>query len=163
MGLRIGRAKAREAPWAAGAAPELSQEQVLDIDATIVVPHSEDKEGTAPTWEHTFGSHPLYCFLELPEVSSGEALSGLLRPGNAGSNTAEGHKEVLSLALQSLPAYARPTSFEAGPAYLVRTGSAGATHDFANECRAEHVRFSFGSPVDERVRAALSMVPEEAW
>ena len=134
-GLRIGRAKAREAAWAAGAAPGLGQEQVLDIDATVVVPHSEDKEGAAPTWKHTFGFHPLYCFLDRPEASSGEALSGLLRPGNAGSNTAEDHKEVLRLALGPLPAYARPTSFEAGPAYLVRTGSAGATHDFAKECR----------------------------
>ena len=119
-----------------------------------------------PSWwrlTHTFGSHPLYCFLDRPEVSSGEALSGLLRPGNAGSNTADDHKEVLRLALQSLPAYARPTSFEAGPQYLVRTDSAGATHDFAKECRAEHVRFSFGFPVDERVRVALSVVPEEAW
>jgi hypothetical protein len=52
-----------------------------------------------PTWKHTFGSHPLYCFLDRPEVSSGEALSGLLRPGNAGSNTAEDHKEVFRLAL----------------------------------------------------------------
>lgn len=128
-----------------------------------MVPHSEDKEGAAPTWKHTFGFHPLYCSLDRPEVSSGEALSGLLRPGNAGPNTADDHKEVLRLALQPLPAYARPTSFEAGPAYLVRTGPAGATHDFAKECRAEHVRSSFGFPVDERVRVALSMVPEEAW
>ena len=45
---------------------------------------------------------------------------------------------------------------------MVRADFAGATHDFARTCRAEHV--SFGSPVvDERVRVALSMVPEEAW
>jgi len=35
--------------------PNLSQEQVLDIDTTIVVSHSEGKEGAAPTWKHTFG------------------------------------------------------------------------------------------------------------
>lgn len=162
-GLQAGRAKAREAAWAAGAAPDLGQELVLDIDATVVISHSEGKEGAAPTWKHTFGFHPLYCFLDRPEVSSGEALSGLLRPGNAGSNTAEDHKEVLRLALGSLPAYARPKEDGSGPRYLVRTDSAGATHEFARTCRAEHVGFSFGFPVDERVRMALSLVPEEAW
>ena len=46
---------------------------------------------------------------------------------------------------------------------MVPTGSAGATHELARTYRAEHVGFSFGFPVDERVRIALSMVPEEAW
>ena len=46
---------------------------------------------------------------------------------------------------------------------MVRTGSVGATHELARTCRAEHVGVSLGSPVDERVRIALSLVPEEAW
>jgi hypothetical protein len=36
-------------------------------------------------------------------------LAGLLRPGNAGSNTAADHITVLDMALASLPEYARPT------------------------------------------------------
>lgn len=60
--LRAGRARARAAAWAAGAAPDLSGELVLDFDATVVISHSE-KEGAAPTWKRTFGFHPLYCFL----------------------------------------------------------------------------------------------------
>ena len=61
---------------------------VLDLDATIVLSHSE-KEAAAPTWKHTFGFHPLLCFLD----ATGEALAGMLRPGNAGSNTAaESHQ-----------------------------------------------------------------------
>jgi hypothetical protein len=78
--LRAGRAQARAAAWGAGAAPDLSAELVLDFDATVVIAHSE-KEDTAPTWKHTFGFHPLYYFLDRPEVSSGEALARLLRPG----------------------------------------------------------------------------------
>ena len=105
--LRAGRAKARAAAWEAGAAPDLSGELALDFDATVVVAHSE-KQDAAPTWKHTFGHHPLYCFLDRPEVSSGEALAGLLRPGNAGSNTAADHIAVLDMALESLPARARP-------------------------------------------------------
>ncbi len=71
---------------------------VLDIDATIVLAHSE-KEAAAPTWKHTFGFHPLLCFLD----ATGEALAGLLRSGNAGSNTATDHVTVLDQALQQIP------------------------------------------------------------
>jgi hypothetical protein len=35
---------------------------VLDVDATIVVCHS-DKASAAKTWKRTFGYHPLLCFL----------------------------------------------------------------------------------------------------
>jgi hypothetical protein len=157
--LRAGRAKARAAAWAAGAAPELSAELVLDFDATVVVAHSE-KEGAAPTWKHTFGFHPLYCFLDRPEVSSGEALAGLLRPGNAGSNTAADHIDVLDMAIESLPPEARPG---AGPRLLARADSAGATHEFADACRRRGVGFSFGFPVGEDVRLAISLVPEDIW
>jgi len=47
--LRAGRGKARAAPWAAGAAPDLDGELCLDIDATIVVAHSENELAIA-TW-----------------------------------------------------------------------------------------------------------------
>ena len=51
---------------------------VIDIDATLVTCHSE-KEGTAPTFKHGFGYHPLLAWLD----NTGEALAGMLRPGNA--------------------------------------------------------------------------------
>ena len=159
--LRAGRAKARAAAWAAGAAPGLSGELALDFDATVVVAHSE-KEEAAPTWKHTFGFHPLYCFLDRPEVSSGEALAGLLRPGNAGSNTASDHVAVLDMALANLPGGARPGR-EGGPRLLARADSAGAAHEFATACRQRCVGFSFGFPVAEEVRVAITLVPEDIW
>jgi len=45
----------------------------------------------------------LLAFLDRPEVAGGEGLAGLLRPGNAGSNTAADHVTVLDLALEALP------------------------------------------------------------
>lgn len=63
------------------------------MDASIVVCHSE-KQSAAPTWKHTFVNHPLFCFLD----ATGEALAGLLRPGNAGSNTTADHVTVLDHA-----------------------------------------------------------------
>jgi len=161
--LRAGRAAARAVAWAAGAAPDLCQELHLDIDATIVIAHSE-KEWAAPTWKHTFGFHPLVCFLDRPEISSGEALAGMVRRGNAGSNTAADHIEVLDMALASLPEAARPRPGQPdSPRLVVRADSAGATHDFAATCRDRGVGFSFGFPITDGVRQAIMAVPASGW
>jgi hypothetical protein len=90
--LQAARAKARERAWAAGAGPDLTEEMWLRFDASLLTAHS-DKENAAPTWKKGFGFHPLLCYLDRPDVSGGEALAGLLRPGNAGSNTAADHVE----------------------------------------------------------------------
>jgi hypothetical protein len=111
-------ARARETAWALGAAPPAPL--VLDIDATLVTAHS-DKQGAAPTFKQGFGFHPLMCYLDHGD-GTGEALSGILRPGNAGSSTAADHLDVLAMALLALPKVART-----GP-ILVRADSAGAAH-----------------------------------
>ncbi len=156
-------ATARAAAWAAGAEPDLSGELYLDLDATIVIAHSE-KELASPTWKHTFGFHPLVCFLDRPEISSGEALSGIVREGRAGSNTTADHICVLDLGLASLPGHARPRPGEPdSPSYVVRADAAGATHGFAEVCRDRGVGFSFGFAITEEVRAAIVAVEEGAW
>jgi hypothetical protein len=161
--LRAGRARARAAAWAAGAAPDLSQELHLDIDATIVIAHS-DKEWASPTWKHTFGFHPLLCVLDRPEISSGEALSGMVRRGNAGSNTAADHIEVLDMALASLPEAARPRPHQPdSPGLVIRADSAGATYAFASACRDRGVGFSFGFPISEDIRQAIGAVGGAGW
>ena len=149
--VRSARADARARAWTAGAGPDLSQELRLDFDATITIAHSE-KENAAATWKHTFGFHPLLCFLDRPEVAAGEALAGLLRAGNAGSNTAADHITVLEMALAALPEAARPRPGDPnGPRLLARSDSAGATHAFAAACRDRGVGFSFGFPIDQRI------------
>lgn len=163
--LREGRAKARAAAWAAGAGPDLSQELCLDIDASIVIAHSE-KEDAAPTWKRTFGFHPLLCFLDRPEtVSAGEALAGIVRPGNAGSNTATDHIEILNQSLANLPAPARPNPKDPdGPHLVVRTDAAGGTHDFAAHCRSQGVGYSFGYAITAEIRDVIEeLEPGEWW
>ena len=105
--VRAARAAARAEAWAAGAGPDLTKELRLDFDATITIAHSE-KENAAATWKRTFGFHPLLCFLDRPDIAGGEALAGLLRAGNAGSNTAADHIAVLDMAIAALPEHARP-------------------------------------------------------
>lgn len=169
--VRDARAAARAEAWAAGAGPDLSGELCLDFDATITIAHSE-KENAAATWKRTFGFHPLLCFLDRPDVAGGEALAGLLRKGNAGSNTAADHITVLDQALAGLPEHARPRpgkepgTWEGtweGTRLLARSDSAGATHAFATACVERGVGFSFGFPVDARIQRIVDVIPEECW
>lgn len=161
--VRTARALAREKAWAAGAGPDLRNELCIDFDATITIAHSE-KENAAATWKRTFGFHPLLAFLDRPEIAGGEALAGLLRKGNAGSNTAADHVTVLQMALAGLPAHARPRPGDPdSPRVLARSDSAGATHTFATACRKAGVGFSFGFPVDWRVKDLVDLIPPECW
>ena len=163
--IRDARAAARAAAWAAGAGPQTGQPLYIDIDATLVIDHSDNKAQAAPTWKKSFGHHPLLAFLDRPEIAGGEALAGLLRKGNAGSNTAADHITVLEQALASLPDRWRPDpDADSGPGVVVRCDSAGATHRFAAACRDNRVGFSFGFPVDARVWDAVDTLNlAESW
>jgi DDE family transposase len=146
-------ARARETAWALGAAPP--GPLVIDIDATLVTAHS-DKQGAAPTFKRGFGFHPLVCYLDRGD-GTGEALSGILRPGNAGSNTAADHLDVLAMALVALPKAART-----GP-ILVRADSAGATHPFVEELHRRGLAFSIGFPLEPAVKQAILAAPVDGW
>ncbi len=143
------RAAARAEAWAAGADPGF---YVIDLDATLVNSHSE-KEGAAPNYKRGFGFHPLLAFLD----ATGEALAGKLRPGNAGSNTAVDHVEVLDAALVQLPVDPHETEV------IARTDSAGLTHGFIDACRARHVRFAVGHDLTAPVKTACLTVPKRRW
>ena len=167
-GVRAARAAARAAAWAAGANPNAGDWLHIDIDATLVVDHSDNKTGAAPTWKKTYGHHPLLAFLDRPQIAGGEALAGLLRNGNAGSNTASDHVIVLHQALAALPTAWRPDPTPGRdpnrPKVLVRSDTAGATHTFADACRAAGVGFSFGYPLDVRVQDAVDTLNlADAW
>jgi hypothetical protein len=100
--IRAARAAARARAWnlAGQAAPGADGGLVtVDIDATIVAACSE-KEQAMPTWKKTYGHHPLTVFADHGPQGTGEALAVLLRPGNAGSNTAADHIEAARLALE---------------------------------------------------------------
>ncbi len=143
------RAKARAEVWAAGADPGF---YVMDFDGTLIGSHSE-KEGAAPTYKRGFGFHPLLVFLD----ATGEALAGSLRPGNAGSNTAADHVELLGMALAQLPV--DPEQVEV----VARADSAALTHDFVDACRTASVGFSVGHDLTEPIRNACLCVPERRW
>ena len=82
----------------------------------------------------------------------------MLRPGNAGSNTASEHIEVTRLALAQLPARLRRR-------VLIRTDSGGGTHDFltwlASPSRRLH--YSVGMTITEDMQEAILALPERVW
>jgi hypothetical protein len=131
---------------------------VIDDDATIVVTHSE-KERTAATFKHSYGYHPLLAFCD----NTKEALAGMLRPGNAGSNTAADHIVLVDAALAQIPDEQRH-----GYPILVRADGAGASKAFLAHIRAlrntgVRSEFSIGWAVTDREHTAIAALPKRAW
>jgi Transposase DDE domain group 1 len=169
-GLRSARAAARELAWAQAAETRAGLPTsmaaglpvpglVLDLDASIVICHSE-KENATRTWKKTFGYHPLFCFLD----GTREALAGLLREGRAGSNTTDDHIVVLDRALQQIP-----DAHRYGTQILIRSDSAGCTYRFLAHIRSLRERgmttfFSVGVAITEPVRQAIrSALDQPEW
>jgi DDE family transposase len=158
--IRRARAAARERAWALAGdrAPGADGSLIpVDIDATIVLAHSE-KEKAAPTWKKTYGFHPLAAFADHGAGAGGEPLAILLRPGNAGSNTAAEHIEVTKLALAQLPRKLRRR-------VLIRTDSGGGTHDFLNWLASpgRRLHYSAGMTITEDMQEAILALPERVW
>ncbi len=74
-----------------------------------------------------------------------------------GPLTAQDHQDVLAMALLALPKQAR------GQPILVRADSAGATHAFVDDLVGRKLWFSIGFDCDQRVRAAILALPEQAF
>jgi Transposase DDE domain group 1 len=167
--MRQARAAARERAWlarielgrelpAAAAGGRVLPGLVLDVDASLVTCHSE-KESAAATFKGGFGYHPLLAFLD----NTGEALAGLLRPGNAGSNTAADHITVTDLALAQIPEADRY-----GQPILIRADGAGATKEWLVHLRGLRaqgldIEFSVGFTMTKQVQNAIDALPQSAW
>ena len=164
------RAAAREVVWAqraeltgepfppARAAGRALPGLVIDLDASIVICHSE-KEQAAPTFKKTFGYHPMLAFCD----NTGEFLAAALRRGNAGSNTAADHITVLDAALAQIPDQHRY-----GTPILVRADTAGCTREFLAHLRslrdtAVTCEFSVGWAIRDKERTAISAIPKPVW
>jgi hypothetical protein len=165
-GLWEAMATARSQVWRRSGATTGTGPVVLDIDASLVDIHSENKEGTGANYKGGFGFHPMFCFAD----ATGEALAAILRPGNAGANTIADHVGVLDAALAQLPAEiaaghrAGDDPALVGRVVTVRTDSAGCTR-FVHECRARNVGFAVVARSNTRIHAAISKVldDESGW
>jgi DDE family transposase len=168
--VALARARARELVWAqraersgrpfppARAAGRELSGLVIDLDASVVVCHSE-KEQAAPTFKKSFGYHPMLAFCD----NTGEFLAAMLRRGNAGSNTAADHITVLDAALTQLPDQHRH-----GSPILVRADTAGCTREFLAHVRglqdeAVSCEFSVGWAITAKERAVIATISPWLW
>jgi len=162
--IRQGRAQARDRAWlargeltgtelpASRATGKRISQVVIDLDATLVTAHS-DKEGARGNFKGGFGYHPLGAWLD----NTNEALAAVLRPGNAGSNTAADHLTVIDQALAQLPDRWRSKPI------LIRADGAGYSHALISALSAQGLEFSVGYPVTDAVRDVISKMPAWAW
>jgi hypothetical protein len=164
--IAAARASARATAWrlAGDHAPDQGADRnlplIIDVDATLVTAHS-DKEGAAPTFKRGYGHHPLWSFLDHGPDGTGEPLSVLLRPGNAGSNTAADHVTVLRNALRQLPGHR--TGTRPGQKVLIRIDGAGATHELLDWIISQRMSYSVGFTLPTDFADQLTKIPAHVW
>ena len=136
---------------------DLGDTIVIRMDATIQIAHS-DKQQAAGTFKGTWGHHSLTAWCD----NTSESLAFRLRPGNAGSNTALDHIEVLDEAITQLPARYRRN-------LLITVDGAGATLDLVrhittlNTAPGRRVHYSVGFDLDHRGRTAIGQLSDSDW
>ena len=143
--------------------PSASAPVTLDIDATLIEVHSENKQGTAAHYKGGFGFHPLLCFSD-----DGDALAALLRPGNAAANSIADHIELLDAAIGQLPAavgaghHVGDDAADAARPLRVRADSAGCSVHIAQACRDRNVGFSLVARANDAIDAAIAVALADA-
>ncbi|GGW25538.1 IS1380 family transposase [Streptomyces griseoloalbus] len=159
--IRTARSDVRRRVWelAGSRAPDTGGQVIVDLDGVLVIAHS-DKQDAAPTWKKTYGHHPVMAFVDHGPGGTGEPVAALLRPGNAGSNTAADHITTARLALAQLP-----TKHRRGRQTLIRCDSAGGTHEFVSWLarRGRWLSFSVGMVITETIHQHVLKIPESAW
>jgi hypothetical protein len=153
--IRGARAAARAAAWGHRSPVDGGGQVVVDLDATIVLAHSE-KEGATPTFKRTFGFHPLLAFVDHGVDGTGEPLAALLREGRANANDAADQIAVLDAALAQLPADVRSR-------VLVRGDTGSGVQAFVHHVTGLGLQYSVGVYARQPVLDALAATPRCAW
>jgi hypothetical protein len=160
---------ARRYAWARGTARHgtLPPVQVADrklggvtcirLDATVVPAHS-DKDLAEANFKG-YGHHPLLAYCD---NTGGEPLAWMLRKGSAGSNTAADHIAITDAAIVALPPAFRRN-------LMITVDGAGFSHKLLEHLdklaarRGHTLIYSAGWELDDREKAAIKLVPQDAW
>jgi hypothetical protein len=159
--LRAARGEARAAVWVRR---RRRGPVMLDVDASLVEIHSENKQQAASHYKGGYGFHPMFCFSD-----DGEALAGILRPGNAAANSGVDQLAVVDMAIAQLPA-AVAVGHRSGDdsslvreRVVVRADTAGHVHAFVAGLVARNIEFSISARVSDQLDAAIMRVPARRW
>ena len=158
-GLWARHAAVREQVWARRVAVGAAAPVFLDIDATLVEVHSENKAGAAAHFKGGYGFHPLLCFSE-----DGDALGAVLRPGNAAANNIDDHIALLDAAIGRLPGEVAAGHRRgdddalAARSVVLRTDSAGCSTRIAEAARDRNVGYCLVARRNDAIDAAIAAV-----
>ena len=154
--------------WSRSSATTGTAPVLLDIDASLVEIHSEDKEQAAPTFKGGFGFHPMFCFAD----ATGETLSGAAASGQRrGQHRGRPRRPCSTTPSPSCPRRSPPATERGDDADLatrtvvVRADSAGCTEGFLAACRARNVGFFVTARSNAQVTAAIfdAIGIEKVW
>jgi Transposase DDE domain group 1 len=129
----------------------------IRLDATVTFAHS-GKELAQANFKG-FGHHPLLAFCD---NTGGEPLAWILREGSARSNTTADHVLMVNNAIAALPPPFRRR-------LMVTADGAGASHGLIEHLgkpaarRGYELTYSVGWVLTDREKAAIRLVPEQAW
>ena len=154
---RRAMAQVRSEVWRRTTAIGGDEPVILDVDATLVEVHSENKDGAAAHYKRGFGFHPLLCFAD----GTGDALAGMLRAGNTAANDTTDLLAVVDDAISQLPPDIAAGHRRGDDATLVtcrvvvRSDSAGGTHLFTNGLRERSIGFQVVARSQTALAAAI--------
>ena len=138
---------------------------VLDIDASLVQIHSENKQGTGECF--TGGVRETQHRGEPEPANNALVARGMLRPGNAGANSVADHFTVLDAAVAQLPADIASGHRDGDDVSMVRrvvqvrTDSAGCSTRFAAGCRARHIGFAVVASSNANIHKGISRIQHD--
>jgi hypothetical protein len=136
----------------------------LEVDATLLHLHSEDKQGAAATFKGGWGFSPMLCFIEplgLP--------AGVLRPGGATANNAADQLSVIDQAIASLPqawqAGHRPGDDpdDVQRRLVVRADTAGGSRKMIRGLAERNLVFAVGMRATDDAAAVIADLDEAGW
>ena len=145
-------------PWLAVAGKELTGVTVVDLDATLVLAGSENKEKAAATYKGGVGFAPNLATCD----NTDDVLVVDPRPGNATSNDAADNIATLTRAVERIPGAYRHRM-------LVRLDGAGFSHDLLEHIasgggkRGRRWEFSVGWSCTDVEMDAIAKLPADAW
>ncbi|PRX44789.1 DDE family transposase [Nonomuraea fuscirosea] len=156
--LRGARAVARCRVWDVAGTMASGSDGELTPSTSTPPSSSPTRTTTGPANLKTFGFHPMTVFADHALGGSGGSLAIVLRPGNAGSNSAADRIEATRLALAQLRKHRRGQ-------VLIRTDSGTGTHEFLPWLTkpGRRLSYSIGFTLTEEIRQAVLRLPKTAW
>jgi hypothetical protein len=136
--------------WTAGAGPG-DRRLVIDLDSFIGEVHGHAKQGAGFGYTHRLGYHPLLA----TRGDTGEVLHVRLRKGQA--NTQRGALRFVEELL------ARVGQAGATGELLIRADAGFWNKKVFARLRERGCRYSIGTTMHQVVRAAIALIPDDAW